>query len=257
MSNSYESFVKAFYPKSGLNLNFYKQNQMQRRILSFINSHGYKTYAEFLKVLDEDKVLFNAFFQHLTINVSQFFRDSNQWTTLRENISKLIIGKTSLKLWSAGCSSGQEAYSLAITLTEYFPNIKFTVLATDIDINVIQKAKKGLYKQNDLVSTQPEILRKYFTVTDKGYQINDYIKHFVTFQKQDLLSDRFDTGFDIIACRNVVIYFTEEAKQLLYKKFVDSLRPSGILFTGSTEHLFGLNHLGLTPVSSFFYQKQS
>ncbi|HWQ71192.1 MAG TPA: CheR family methyltransferase, partial [Desulfitobacteriaceae bacterium] len=128
MSNSYESFVKAFYPKSGLNLNFYKQNQMQRRILSFINSHGYKTYVEFLKVLDEDKVLYNAFFQYLTINVSQFFRDPNQWKTLRENIiPKLPAGKTSLKLWSAGCSSGQEAYSLAITLAEYFPNIKFTV----------------------------------------------------------------------------------------------------------------------------------
>jgi chemotaxis protein methyltransferase CheR len=258
MSNSYESFVKAFYPKSGLNLNFYKQNQMQRRILSFINSHGYKTYVEFLKVLDEDKVLYNAFFQYLTINVSQFFRDPNQWKTLRENIiPKLPAGKTSLKLWSAGCSSGQEAYSLAITLAEYFPNIKFTVLATDIDINVIQKAKKGLYKQNDFISTPPEILKKYFKNISNEYQINDFIKQSVTFQKQDLLLDPFDSGFDIIACRNVVIYFTDEAKQLLYKKFVDSLQPSGILFTGSTEHLFGINNLGLRPVSSFFYQKQS
>lgn len=258
MPTSYENFVKAFYPKSGLNLNFYKQNQMQRRILSFMNSHGYRTFKDFLRILDQDKVLYNAFFQHLTINVSQFFRDPNQWTTLKDNImSKLTDGKSSLKLWSAGCSSGQEAYSLAITLAEFFPNIKFTVLATDIDLNVIQNAKKGLYKQNDLASTKPEIVHKYFTITDKGYQIKDTIKHFVTFQRQDLLSDRFDTGFDIIACRNVVIYFTEEAKQLLYKKFIDSLRPEGILFTGSTEHLFGINQLGLTPVSSFFYQKRS
>ncbi|MHB8125596.1 MAG: CheR family methyltransferase [Desulfitobacteriaceae bacterium] len=256
--NTYEGFVKAFHPKSGLNLNFYKQNQMQRRILSFINSHGYTTYPEFLKVLDKDKVLYDAFFKHLTINVSQFFRDSNQWTTLRETIiTKFLAKKPSLKLWSAGCSSGQEPYSLAITLLEYFPNIKFTILATDIDVNVLQQAKEGFYKQNDFASTPPELLHKYFTVTDNGYQIKENIKHYVNFQKQNLLTDRFETGFDFVACRNVVIYFTEEAKEMLYKKFADSLRPSGILFTGSTEHLFGMNHLGLTPVSSFFYQKQA
>lgn len=254
--NTYEGFVKAFYPKSGLDLNFYKQNQMQRRILSFMNSHGYKTFPDFLKGLEQDRELYDAFFKHLTINVSQFFRDANQWKTLRETIfPKLIQGKTNLKLWSAGCSSGQEPYSLAMTLVEHFPSIRFTILATDIDVNVLQQAKDGLYKQNDFASTPPDILNKYFTATAKGYQIKDTIKKLVTFQKQNLLTDRFETGFDFLACRNVVIYFTEEAKDMLYKKFADSLRPGGILFTGSTEHLFGMNHLGLKPVSSFFYQK--
>lgn len=256
--NTYEGFVKAFHPKSGLDLNFYKQNQMQRRILSFINSRGYKTYPEFLKVIDDDKEMYDAFFKHLTINVSQFFRDANQWTTLRETIlPKLLAGKPSLKLWSAGCSSGQEPYSLAITLVEYFPNIRFTITASDIDTNILQHAKEGLYKQNDFASTPPALLQKYFTTTDKGYQIKDSIKHHVTFLKQNLLTDRFESGFDFVACRNVVIYFTEEAKEMLYKKFADSLRPDGILFTGSTEHLFGMNHLGLKPVCSFFYQKQA
>ncbi|GAB6173384.1 protein-glutamate O-methyltransferase CheR [Paradesulfitobacterium aromaticivorans] len=255
-SNSYEGFVKAFLPKSGLDLNFYKQNQMQRRILSFMNSHGYKTYPEFLKVLDQDRQLYDSFFKHLTINVSQFFRDFNQWKTLRETIiPKLVQGKTSLKLWSAGCSSGQEPYSLAITMLEYFQNVRFTVLATDIDANVLLQAKEGIYKQQDFASTPPELLKKYFTSSEKGYQINNAVKRTVTFQTQNLLTDRFDTGFDFVACRNVVIYFTEDAKELLYKKFTESLRPAGILFTGSTEHLFGMNHLGLQPVSSFFYQK--
>ena len=234
--NTYEGFVKAFYPKSGLDLNFYKQNQMQRRILSFINSHGFKTYPEFFKVLDSDKELYDTFFKHLTINVSQFFRDANQWTTLRETIlPKLSVTKPALKLWSAGCSSGQEPYSLAI---------------------ILQQAKDGLYKQNDFASTPPAILHKYFTANDKGYQIKDSIKKQVTFKKQNLLTDRFDSGFDYIACRNVVIYFTEEAKEMLYKKFAEALRPEGILFTGSTEHLFGMNHLGLKPACSFFYQKK-
>jgi len=257
MPNTYEEFIKAFHPKSGLDLKFYKQNQMQRRILSFMNSHGHPTYPEFLKALGVDSVLYDAFFKHLTINVSQFFRDVNQWITLRETIIPLLLqSKNPLKLWSAGCSSGQEPYSLAMTMIDYFPTAKFTVLGSDIDVNVLKQAKDGLYKQNDFASTPPEILLKYFTPLDMGYQIKDSVKRQVTFQHQNLLTDRFQSGYDFIACRNVVIYFTDDAKEILYKKFVDSLRPGGILFTGSTEHLFGMNQLGLKSISSFFYQKK-
>ena len=257
MPNTYEEFVKAFHPKSGLDLKFYKQNQMQRRILSFMNSHGHSTFPEFLKALGVDPVLYDAFFKHLTINVSQFFRDANQWKTLRETIIPLLLqSKAPLKLWSAGCSGGQEPYSLTMTLMDYFSSVRFTVLGTDIDVNVLQQAKDGLYKLNDFASTPPETLQKYFTPSDKGYQIKDLVKRQVTFQPQNLLTDRFQSGFDFIACRNVVIYFTDDAKEMLYKKFTEALRPGGILFTGSTEHLFGMNHLGLKPVSSFFYQKQ-
>jgi chemotaxis protein methyltransferase CheR len=256
-NNTYEWFVKAFHPKSGLDLNFYKQNQMQRRILSFMNSHGYQTFPEFLRALDQDRELYDAFFKHLTINVTQFFRDANQWKTLREVIlPKLLEKKPSLKIWSAGCSSGQEPYSLAMTMMEYFPQVRFSILATDIDVNVLQQAKEGLYRQSDFASTAPEIVQKYFTVTDKGYQIKDQVKRAVTFQRQNLLTDRFDSGFDLLSCRNVVIYFTEDAKEMLYRKFADSLNLGGILFTGSTEHLFGMNHLGLKSFASFFYSKQ-
>jgi chemotaxis protein methyltransferase CheR len=257
MPNTYEEFIKAFHPKSGLDLKFYKQNQMQRRILSFMNSHGHPTYPEFIKALNVNTVLYDAFFKHLTINVSQFFRDAKQWKTLRETVIPLLLNrKIPLKLWSAGCSSGQEPYSFVMTMMHYFSSTKFTVLGTDIDVNVLRQAKDGLYKENDFASTPPEFLQKYFTPSNKGYQIKDQVKKQVNFQHQNLLTDRFQSGFDFIACRNVVIYLTDEAKEMLYKKFTDALRPGGILFTGSTEHLFGMNHLGLHPVSSFFYQKQ-
>jgi len=257
LPNTYEDFVKAFHPKSGLDLKFYKQNQMQRRILSFMNSHGHSAYDPFLKALNADPILYDAFFKHLTINVSQFFRDAAQWKTLRETIIPLLLqSKNPLKLWSAGCSGGQEPYSLAMTMMDYFPTAKFTVLGSDIDVNVLKQAKDGLYKQNDFASTAPEVLLKYFTPLDSGYQIKEPVKRQVTFQHQNLLTDRFQPGFDFIACRNVVIYFTDEAKEILYKKFTDALRPGGILFTGSTEHLFGMNQLGLKSISSFFYQKQ-
>lgn len=256
--NTYEGFIKAFHPRSGLDLNYYKQNQMQRRILSFMNTHGYHGFPEFLTALDGNKVLYDAFFKHLTINVSQFFRDTNQWKTLEESIlPKLTLGKTALKMWSAGCSGGQEPYSLAILMAEHFSSVHPSILATDIDENVLQQAKNGIYKEAEFVSTPPEVLQRHFTATDKGYQIKDSIKRVVSFHSQNLLTAHFDTGFDFIACRNVVIYFTEEAKEMLYKKFSQALKVGGILFTGSTEHLFGMNHLGLKSVSTFFYQKQA
>lgn len=255
--NTYEWFVKAFHPKSGLDLNYYKQNQMERRIRSFMNSNGYNTFPDFLKALDQDRELYDKFFKHLTINVTQFFRDTKQWNTLKDVIiPKLIAKKSSLKIWSAGCSSGQEAYSLAITMLEYFPRVKFSVLATDIDVKVLEQGKKGIYREADFASTPPQLIKKYFTPTEGGYEIKSEVKNYVTFRRQNLLTDRFDSGFDLLACRNVVIYFTEEAKDMLYRKFADSLNPGGILFTGSTEHLFGMNHLGFKLVSSFFYQKE-
>lgn len=256
--DTYEEFIEAFRSLSGLDLKSYKQTQMQRRIISFMNSRGHTHFQNFLHALQQDTVLYDAFFKHLTINVTQFFRDANQWENLRKGLlPNLVNGKQTIKIWSAGCSSGQEAYSLAITMAEYFPGVRFSIVGTDIDANVLQQAKEGIYKKADFDNTPPELLAKYFVSTSKEYQIRESIKQHVTFQRQNLLTDQFASDFDLIACRNVVIYFTEEAKETLYRKFIAALRPGGILFTGSTEYLFRINHLGLKPVASFFYQKLS
>jgi len=256
--NDYEKFVKAFHDLSGLDLNFYKENQMKRRINNFMGTHGFKDdYTHFLQSLDKDNVLYDAFFKHLTINVTQFFRDVKLWDVYRDKIiTDLLQNKTSLKIWSAGCSAGQEAHTMAIIMAEYFPSVKYSILGTDIDVNVLRQARLGTYEERDFASTPRPLLEKYFTSVDKKFQVKDSIRRNMTFAEQNLLTDRFDRGFDLIACRNVVIYFTDEAKDVLYQKFADALNPGGILFTGSTEHLFGKTHLGLKSVSSFFYQKQ-
>ena len=256
--DSYEKFVKDFHNLSGLDLNFYKENQMKRRINNFMNTHNHNNdYTGFLRTLSRDAKLLDAFFKHLTINVTQFFRDFKLWDVFQTKIiPDLLKNKSSLKLWSAGCSAGQEAYTMAIILNEYFSGTTFTILGSDIDVNVLKQARLGSYDERDFASTPEYLLQKYFTPENKKYQVKEILKKNITFNEQNLLTDKFNHGFDFIACRNVVIYFTDEAKDLLYKKFADSLNPGGILFTGSTEHLFGKNHLGLKPVSSFFYQKQ-
>lgn len=253
----YPRFVQAFHGISGLDLNFYKENQMKRRILNFMSQKGFQeNYTEFIRSLNQDNALYDAFFKHLTINVTQFFRDVKQWDVFRETIiPSLLKSRSSLKIWSAGCSAGQEACTMGIILNEYFPGTTYSILGSDIDSNVLKQAQEGIYDEKDFASTPPRIIDKYFTVQNKKYQINKNITKNCTYKKQNLLTDKFDRGFDLIACRNVVIYFTDDAKDVLYKKFTDSLNPGGILFTGSTEHLFSKSQLGLNTVSSFFYQK--
>jgi len=256
--DSYDKFMKAFLRLSGLDLNFYKENQMKRRINNFMGNNGYKeNYSGFLNALSKNPQLFDKFFKHLTINVTQFFRDVELWDIFRSKIiPSLIKNKSSLKLWSAGCSAGQEAYTMAVIMNEYFPHINYFILSSDIDVNVLKQAREGIYEERDLANTPKPILEKYFTPLAKKYQVKEVLKKNIHFREQNLLTDRFEKGFDLIACRNVVIYFTEEAKDILYHKFTDSLNTGGILFTGSTEHLFGKNYLGLQSISTFFYQKQ-
>jgi len=253
----YEQFIKAFHSLSGLDLNFYKETQMKRRINNFISIRGYAgNYTGFLKALSQDSQLYDAFFKHLTINVTQFFRDDKLWGTLREKIiPELNKKRAPLKFWSAGCSAGQEAYTIASIMAEYFPDTTFSILGTDIDVNVLKQAKEGIYEERDFASTPRPVLDKYFTLVNRKYQVKDILKKNITFKEQNLLTDHFEKGMDLIACRNVVIYFTDEAKDILYQKFADSLNPRGFLFTGSTEHIFGKTHLNLKSVSSFFYQK--
>ncbi len=256
--NTYEGFILSFKRKSGIDLMSYKRNQMERRIRGFMTTHGLGSFTDFFYALDHNPELYHAFLKHLTINVTQFFRDPNQWKMLRDDvIPKFLADRKMLKIWSAGCSGGQEPYSLAITLLEYFPSIRFTILATDIDAKILAQAREGAYKQQNFQTTPPEILKKYFIPTPDGYKINDHVKRQVRLVKHNLLTDPFDSGFHLITCRNVVIYFTESAKEGLYRKFYHSLEPGGIFFIGSTEHLFGISDLGLKSVLSFFYQKIS
>ena len=253
----YDQFVQAFERLSGLDLKLYKENQMKRRINNFINNHGYENYTDFFQALTGDRQLYNAFFKHLTINVTQFYRDDRLWEVFRTKIiPELCRHKSSLKFWSAGCSAGQEVYTIASIMNDYFPDVKYSILGTDIDVNVLEQAKKGLYEERDFSSTPKSIQDRFFIRVGNKFQVKEILKKNVTFQKHNLLTDPFEKGFDLIACRNVVIYFTEEAKNVLYQKFSAALNPGGYLFTGSTEHIFGKNDLKLKSVTSFFYQKQ-
>lgn len=258
MFGDYEALKKEIYNEMKIDLNAYKEQQMKRRIEAFIVNHNYTTYREFLTGLKEDKILKEAFETYLTIHVSDFFRNIEQWEILSSTIFPFLISKfgKELKIWSAACSSGEEAYSLAILLTNLLPSAKINIFATDIDKQILQKAKMGIYKERELSGLTAQQREKYFKeVGTDQFQILDHIKKCVRFETQDLLDCTYPGPFHLIVCRNVLIYFTEAAKMKIYKKISEALYPDGMLFIGSTEQLIHPQECGLQAFHSFFYKK--
>lgn len=252
----WDAFIRRFESLSKIDLQSYKRPQMERRINSFMRSVNAGDYNSFFDLLNRDREIYHRFLEHITINVSEFFRNANHWEVMEKQIiPQLIKGNGKLKIWSAGCSTGEEPYSLAIMCQERHISLAQPILASDIDNEVLEKAALGIYSGKAVQSIPPNYLNKYFMREGNYYRIKDSITKMVSFEQQDLLKGNFGRGFDLILCRNVVIYFTEESKQKLYRKFCDALRPGGVLFIGSTEQIFQAQELGLQSIATFFYQK--
>lgn len=256
MEMEYELFIKKIGNFIGLDLKNYKRHQLERRIKSLMRAQGIESYAEYYLFLKKDDLQLKKLLDHLTINVSEFYRNPTQWRVLEEKIFPELLKKNyHLTIWSAGCATGEEPYTIALILKE--KRISSKIYATDIDKAALNKAKEGFYNSRAVVNVPANQLDKYFVKEEDGYRIKREIKNLVTFQCQDMLSNPFKKKFDLILCRNVVIYFTEEAKDNLYKNFYNALVTGGVLFTGSTEQIFQASALGLEAVASFFYKKIS
>lgn len=256
MPDAYESFLQNLHRRKGLDLTGYKRPQMERRINSLMRSLKISDYNSYLDLLDKEIQHWRKFVDTLTINVSEFYRNPPQWNILETKIiPELTMKSHSLKIWSAGCSTGEEPYTLAMVMMHNFPNHSFTLIASDVDDEVLNKAKAGVYNDKAMVNLPKTLLSKYIIQQGGTFTVSDEVKRRVKFIKHNLLRDAFDRNFDLILCRNVVIYFTEESKASLYRKFHDALKPGGILFTGSTEQIFQAREIGYSLAASFFYKK--
>ncbi|WP_226037141.1 CheR family methyltransferase [Aquibacillus saliphilus] len=256
MQNDYQYFIEKVKKKTGIDLSLYKEQQMKRRITSLSNKHGYSSLQSFYKGIEKDKELLEIFLNYLTINVTEFYRNRKQWDTLEKTILPNIIQEQGkIKVWSAACSTGEEPYSLGILLTKYLDASKISISATDLDQTILNRAKVGLYSEKALTEIAKDEIARCFTNSGDSYQISSQIKRVITFKKHDLLVDSYPRNYDLIVCRNVLIYFTEEAKDTIIQGFSQSLKKGGILFIGSTERIHNPKHYGLESVSSFFFRK--
>lgn len=253
----WEIFKQQLNRKTGIDLQLYKEQQMRRRINNLIQKTEFKSYTTFFADVVRNKQKFADFIEYLTINVSEFFRNADKFGLLESDIIPYLLKRSdSLNIWSAGCSIGAEPYSLSIILKELTPGKRHRILATDLDIEIIGKAKKAVYTADEIKAMRGDRKVKYFTKTPDGkFALKPEIKTGVDFKRHNLLKDPFESNFDLILCRNVVIYFTEEAKAELYKNFFKALKPGGILFVGGTESILNSRQIGYETYKPFFYQR--
>lgn len=241
----------------GVPLGAYKEPQMKRRLASIMTRRGIDGWPSFARAIATNGALLTEVRDTLTINVSEFFRQADRFVELQRTfIPALIRERKPLKIWSAGCSIGCEPYTLSMVLTEVDPRGMHSVLATDVDLPILNRARTGTgYLPGEIRGVPPAQLKKYFVEENGTYRVTDEVKRRVTFRRHDLLSDPYPADQDMILCRNVVIYFTDEAKQHIYNGFARALRPGGLLFVGGSEMIMRSSDLGLKAASTSIYQK--
>ncbi len=231
--------------KTGHDFSMYKKNTMYRRIERRMSIHQIDRIATYVRYLRENPLEVELLFKELLIGVTSFFRDPAAWEKLRgETIPALLASRPAggvLRAWSAGCSTGEEAYSLAITFKEALDQVKPTknftlqIFATDLNREAIDKARQGVYPANMAADVSAEQLRRFFIKDGSGYRVGKEIREMVTFATQNLIMDPPFTKLDILICRNLLIYLTTELQKKLLPLFHYSLNPDGVLFLGSAE----------------------
>jgi chemotaxis protein methyltransferase CheR len=257
----YDRFCSGIKVLTGIELAHYRQGQMERRLRSFAERQGLKDLDEYLAFLRRDKVALESFLDRMTINVSELFRNPERFEELEKvHFPQLLTtSPTGLRVWSAGCSYGAEPYTMSLILQEIAPGRRHEVIATDLDQIILAKARAGRFTDPDVRNVPKGRLAKWFdTVTEGGvtfYEANARLKSLVRFRHHDLLEDRYPDNLDLIACRNVVIYFKDDAKQAIYERFLKALRPGGVLFVGSTERVHRAEEMGWERAGTFFYRR--
>ncbi|GAB4073577.1 protein-glutamate O-methyltransferase CheR [Barrientosiimonas marina] len=256
MTDDYLDFAAEMKAKHGIDLTLYKETQMKRRLTSLRDKNGFQTFHHYLSAIDQNQSLLDELLDRITINVSNFYRNSKRWDVLRSSIlPQLLKSRQKLTIWSAACSTGEEPYSVAIMLDHNFPQADYQILATDIDDGVLEKAAQGIYPEQSLRELPWYLRQKYFIQKENEFHLDHAIKRRVQFKKHDLLADAYPANVDLIICRNVLIYFTEAAKSTIYKNVASSLTQHGVLFVGSTEQIFKPENYRLDSKDTFFYQK--
>lgn len=253
LSVSGESFLdRAAFNKlkkvlhEGTNINFecYRESYLKRRIKVRLTATKTQTYTEYIRYLKDNPNEYNLLINDLTINYTKFFRDPDVFVFLKKTIlPELFSSKRWVRIWSAGCATGEEPYSLAIlahdVLKHRLKDVQVSIYASDLDRTALEKAKSGEYTSRMVNGVEEGILGRYFELSNKTYRVKDDVKRLVHFEEQDLMTPPRRRNLDVILCRNVMIYFSKEIQRKIYMNFYDSLRDGGYLITGKTELIPG------------------
>jgi len=256
-NSDFEKISRLVYEQCGIYLHEGKKELVKARLSKRLRAGSYKSFTDYYHYVttEEGTEELISMIDSISTNLTSFFREESHFIRLRLIILSIIEKsgqrgiKNSFSIWSAGCSTGEEPYTLAITVKEAVEHYPFetSILATDISTKVLKVGEAGVYAQEKTRGIAPPILKKYFqmgTGQSAGYvRVKSELKKMITFQRFNLM-DRFHAhnNFDIIFCRNVMIYFDKKTQNILVNKFYDSLKNGGYFFVGHSESLTGLKH---------------
>lgn len=254
---TFQDWRQYIYDLTGIYFQDNKKYLLESRLLKRINHlklESFEKYLEFIKTNPRRDTELKYLYEVITINETFFFRNQPQLDALVSSVIPSILetkpkfGKPKIRIWSAASSSGEEAYSTAIILSEMlkpkFPNVTFEIVGTDINYQVVETARKGVYKEYAIRNTTPYYLKKYFKQNGNTWEINPQIKQMVTFKLMNLFDDnamRTMSSFDVVFCANVLIYFDVKSKVKVVNRLYNSLNKEGYLFIGYSETLHGIS----------------
>lgn len=226
----------------------YKEKCLRRRIAVRMRARGVHTYGDYAHILDSDASEYDRLLDALTINVTKLFRNWEVYAAMAARVVPALwhTDRPAIRVWSAGCASGEEPYSLAILFHRFaatagmLPQIgRVDVLGTDIDRACLTSAERGEFEESDFAETPSELRERYFAPI-APFAVTAGVRRLVRFERRDLLADAEPSGpFDMICCRNVLIYFDRDSQERLFERFYRALAPGGVLVLGKVETLLG------------------
>ena len=263
----FDFFRKLALQSAGISIPDFKRSMVHRRILKRLMALNINSFDDYIILLNDERgaTEIEFFVNALTTNKTSFFRESHHFDHLAKvaipefQASALTTGKRQLRIWSAGCSSGPEPYSIAITLADHLPQLSSwdaKILATDIDTEIVQRASIGIYSPAEIEDVDSLTRRKHFSELENGHWgVADELRKLVVFNQLNLHGEwPMQKKFDAIFCRNVIIYFDKPAQRLLFDKFANVMKQDAFLYIGHSESLFRVTDR-FEPIGQNIYRK--
>jgi chemotaxis protein methyltransferase CheR len=243
-NSAYQKVKRMIDESAGLNCSGYRDEYLKRRFEIRLRATGTQTYARYILYLKKHPEEFTNLLNDLTINYTTFFRDGDVYEYLEHKLlPKLFLSKIPVKIWSAGCATGEEPYSLAIlihkVLGKRLSEHPVSIIASDIDKDALAKAQRGAYGPRQVSTISAMMMSQFFEKEGDTHVVKDFVKNIVHFERFDLMKTSVHSQLDLILCRNVMIYFSKEGQQHIHMNFYHALKDGGYMITGKSEILSG------------------
>ena len=259
ITDDYASLCEKVRLLCGVDLMQYKRGQMERRVRTWVQRRGAASLPVYGDLLRRDPDELDAFLDRVTINVSHLWRHEEQWDALHEQIVPELAARSGrVRAWSAGSSSGAEAFTLAAICKESVPRASVSIVGTDLDRRMVERARSGEFSAEDARTAPATLLHRHFEPLDGGnWRATPVLRSMVRFEQGDLLGMKLPfRRYDLVLCRNTVIYFTQDVRDQLHRRLVEALAPGGHLVIGTSERVADPRGLGLAPTHNFIYRKR-